>query len=473
MSNHDKYHDAAEALIARLEAAGQRILNADGSLYRYVNGVWLPGAEDHNVVRTAYYQEAMAHKVAWGDKEAALWKTLRAMTLPSGEAIVMDRVPRLVCTNGTLDLTDNDLYEHDPTDYCTRHVAMAFDPDATCPEWESALDRMLEGHDEVDNVKLLLQEFFGVSLFAKSQLPRNLRQAMLLWGPSETGKSSVAGVLSELFPKDRVTAATVREVTGSFGLATLHGALAWIADEALDANGKAAAGLLKRLFNAEPIVINRKYRDQVTASFTGAVLFTANNPLVIDEDSEATYRRLISLRFTRGFTAEDAKKLGKSGRLVPYLRECGEFPGILNWSLAGARRALDRGRYTHVDAVLADREEMHSRSSAAHAFLVDCTEYDPAIHNASWVVGAAMKVYATAFHDDRRSIQAFTKSLADSVRGVHPMVQVGKLVKTQSGRARSLVGLKLNDEGKRWVAQAKDDGLFGSGRAVNVNERAL
>lgn len=59
----------------------------------------------------------------------------------------------LNCKNGTIDLSTGRLKPHDKEDYITKAVSVNYDPDATCPQWEKFLDRIMDNN--VDLIRFL------------------------------------------------------------------------------------------------------------------------------------------------------------------------------------------------------------------------------------------------------------------------------------------------------------------------------
>ena len=311
-------------------------------------------------------------------------------------------------------------------------------------------------------------------MIGKKHLPRDLRKAVFLFGPSGTGKSSVADVLAELFPRDKIANATVRETSGRFGQANLLGMLAWIADEAVDGKHSASASLLKRIFDGQPLTIDQKYMPSVKAAFEGAVVFTANHALVVDEESDAVFRRVLPIEFTRRFSAKEAKEqLGKTGRLVPFLKERGEFPGILNWALKAARGAIDRGDYVDVESVRRVHKTWNSDRSPAADFLEQATEYDPKVYNSARVIAVAAHNYARRQHGARGSKTDAQRTVADAVKSVHPLVRTGKRVYMGGRQSYAYAGLKLNEFGLSVVKQAQEEGDFDLGEKLELNKGSM
>lgn len=472
-----KANDLAGAVDSWLEVqseAGQPVTYAEGTLYMYRNGYWMTGIDKAETPLRRLADVLRASDISYAKEPAAVWRevSLRLMS-PTGKPIKMDERPALVCTNGTLMLEDRTLVPHSPETYFRRHVNLEYNPKARCPEWLAALDRMMSDwpKHEAEEVKKLLQEYFGVAIVGKRMLPRSLKQALFLYGPPRTGKTSIADVLRAMYPEDLVSSLTATEVSQQFGKYELTKALAWIADEAVNSKSKIDSGDLKRLFDGDLISTPLKYRDPIPFRFDGPVLWTANNPIATDEDSDALYVRILAIEFTRVFSEDDAiEQLNNHKRLVDYITAIGELPGVLNWALDGYDRAAKQMKYTDASRVRDLRKAWLEHSSPVADFLYKATEYDGKTVNFSSVLSAIVSSFALRHHGAKVSRTKAARGLEQMMRTVHPQVNVKK---TGGKNGQTYSGVKLNDYGLELLQQAKEDGMFDVNEKPKVNEKKL
>jgi len=97
----------------------------------------------------------------------------------------------LNCVNGTLDLSTGKLRPHNSADRITQITKVAFDPEATCPQWEQTLSLIFDG--DVELVRYI-QQLLGYSLSGATGehiLP-------IAYGNGCNGKSTVWNTVSEL-----------------------------------------------------------------------------------------------------------------------------------------------------------------------------------------------------------------------------------------------------------------------------------
>lgn len=476
-NNADKLNDAAQVFLTTMEERGTPVKTLDGVLHYYKDGYWSTGLEKQRYYGPVLLKKAAdASGVAWGEKQKPLWETVRAMATPE-EEITTDKDRLLACKNGMLDPISGEMYEHSPDYYCTRFVDVTHQSKAKCPEWEAALDRMLEDKDEAtrQEIAAVIQEWFGLGIVGRHpSLPRSLRRALMLAGASGTGKSSVASVFAEFFGTTRVCVSSVEEINTKFGAAQLLGTLAWIANEAIDSRGKTSVARLKKILNNEPITVEPKYLGAFPFVFTGPAMYTTNTLLKANEDSDAIFKRILAMTFNRVFTSKDEKStLGKYGSLVNKLKGIDEMPGVLNWSLRGYERALEQGDFTPCKEITDLRTESMRQSSPTFDFLFQCTEYKKGVVNTSRVISVAASQYARDEHGIAESKSAARRSVADMIKSMHPLVQTGEKATLAGKQSTIYAGLQLNERGLRVVEAAKERGGFDPGERVPVNERRV
>jgi hypothetical protein len=111
--------------------------------------------------------------------------TWEGLCLPPSD---FDTHPWLLnCTNGTLDLTTGKLRPHAPTDFLTKCLPMAYDPEAHCHTWMQFLEKVLANNAEL---LVFVQKALGYSLTGSTRE----QCFFLLHGPTKTGKSTFLGI---------------------------------------------------------------------------------------------------------------------------------------------------------------------------------------------------------------------------------------------------------------------------------------
>jgi P4 family phage/plasmid primase-like protien len=235
----------------------------------------------------------------------------------------------LCLANGVLDLRDSahpklEPHPKDPdkpwVPRFTISVPLTYDPAETCPEWIKFLAQVLKDVNE----RKMVQQVFGLALVRDTSWKR----AVAFLGPPDSGKSTTQAVLRELLGgKPNVTSKTLQQLTGEdrFAAIALVDAFANIY---ADIPSKATdVGYFKALIGAVDFIdVQAKYGHAFSTLPRVIHLYSANRlPKVRDAD-EAFYSRWWVLFFPHRF---------QRGNKPYWERFLPEFPGILNWAIAG------------------------------------------------------------------------------------------------------------------------------------------
>ena len=197
-----------------------------------------------------------------------------------------------------------------------------------------------------------MQEWAGAALAVES-LSREERKALLLTGPSRTGKTEVSRVFRHMLGEP-IAAPSIADLSShdnKFGLETLYGAAAWIRDDAINEGDKLDPQRFKTIVTGEPIDIQRKGRGNARGvKFAIPVLLTTNSLPKARDVSDAIFNRSLVLDMNNVVTEAEAHEVRRE-KGVPAGETIGshivkaEAPGVLNWALAGLQRLMARGQY--------------------------------------------------------------------------------------------------------------------------------
>lgn len=234
--------------------------------------------------------------------------------------------------NGVLNLRKSTLRPHQAEDCIQTIIPWDFDPTARCPLWLSCIDFWFGLDGEKAKKSDLLQEFFGYLLFPHARY----KQALLLVGKGDTGKSKVLETMIELVGEKNTTEVTVDRMDDPRELAQIAGkllnAVGDMSRDAIVADG----GFKKLVSSGDRISINPKYRDPQFIEPIAKHVFATNSMPAIEDESDATYRRLLILKFNRPIPVEMQDEA-----LMAKLRA--EMLGIVAWAAHGAARLAANG----------------------------------------------------------------------------------------------------------------------------------
>lgn len=463
---------------------GRQYLCVDGVDYYYENGLWRIGTEkDQSRTEVSLAAIARQRDAEYASNMNALWKTLRTR-YGNVQDVAFDTRPMLVCNNGTVDLHTSEIHPHSPDHYCTRAVDIDFDPDAKCEEWEAMLERVFQGYSDEERKQHieLVQEFFGLSVVGdhRVQAMRELRRALLIYGVAGSGKSAVAETLKTLMGGDKhIVSANLDTLGKEFGMEAFLSARAYISDDGIDKNTVADTKTLKKLVTGESMSVNRKLKSHVEFRFNGPVVFTSNELPDFTDQTSGVYSRIITIETRHVFTAADKKKLGKVQNVQTYLKNKKQFPGILNWALAGYDRILERventGRGYVVPRSASDMEtKMRETNDPVFDFLRNECEFDPKVYTSASVVNWAASLFSADVHYKRLARKAAAHQIRRRVQEVYPDVEIER-VWDGASQPTAYLGLRLKDAAANRLKKASetDPNAMAAYKSVNLRRSSI
>lgn len=374
-----------------------------------------------------------------------------------------DQHGKIPTRSGLVDLATGEVEAPRPEHLCSWRIEADYDPAATCPLWlqmvsDTFADRGPEGAAEIVGT---LQEILGAALIDIK--PRALSKALCLVGGSNCGKSGVLEVLSGLFGGSAITAG-LESLEGAHGLMPFMRRVPWVLHEAFDQRKWHFSSTVKAIITAEPVAINIKNGPMISQRIRSPIFWGTNHPPQFREATRAIVNRLIVIECRREFpegeyigVAREARRRGldRPSTLVTQV----ERSGLLNWAIAGLRRALERGAI-HVSAEIREAaDEIHRDSNLAAGFIEECVEFDPDRRVAVPDFCAAFAVWWLENKGEDRSIPSndaigrAVHALADRRIASHPK-------ETKDKTRRYLCGIILNDQGEAFWKRAGEASVF-------------
>lgn len=358
----DKQHLAnavADGVIEAVRQSGQDLLLTEGEVWLYADGIWhvMTPADQQWLLTLIQRGFETLGEPAKNANLSAAWKRLcehpalfqREVEWASGSVIV--------CQNGVLEVEGRAFHPHGPQWYAQRKIGVVYQPEAMAPKFAQLLDRMFSDRPaaERDGFKQVVQSWAGAAL-ATSHLSREERKALILVGPSRTGKTELSRII-RLLIGDPIATPSVSEVSERFGLSSLYGAAAWIRDDAINEGDDLDPQRFKTIVTGEPIDIERKHKPAVPGvELQLPVLLTTNALPRARDKSDAIFNRSLVLEMTNIISEDEAHTL-RAASGAPRGQSIGQFimseegPGVLNWALAGLAALLKRGSYDLPESV--------------------------------------------------------------------------------------------------------------------------
>jgi len=201
--------------------------------------------------------------------------------------------------NGLLQLDSGIFLPSSPEYFLTYTLNCVYPENAgPCPNF----DRYL--YDVSGGDKLLIDriwEFLGYCLTQDV----NAKSIFVLQGVSGSGKSVLANLLSAFYPRDVQTALDAHDMGEKFAVGECENKLLCISsDMPAEALGNKAVGNLKKLTGRDTVSSDVKYERRKDFIFTGKILLVTNNPLLLKQDDQAFWNRLVAIPFRHSIPRE-------------------------------------------------------------------------------------------------------------------------------------------------------------------------
>ncbi len=219
---------------------------------------------------------------------------------------------------------------HDPDIRLTNRLPVAYNPDASCPNFLAALTEMLPS----EQTRQLISEEWGYAL-----IPGNPYKRAFFWiGAKNTGKSALLEILKGVVGISNISAVSLHEFSEQrFAKADLYGKLLNIHAD-LSPRSLKDVGVFKQLLGRDIIRGEKKFLPAFEFVNNTKMYFSANEMPPVPDD-EAFFERFIPTEFDNVIPPESRN---------PHFAEeivATEGPGILNWMISGAIRLFARGRF--------------------------------------------------------------------------------------------------------------------------------
>lgn len=244
------------------------------------------------------------------------------------------------CMNGELVFRKSGIQfrDHVPANRLTCRLAAEYDPEAECPEWDAALERIFKGYDDKSEVIRHLHEVLGYII----QTTRKLAAWVLFYGSGSNGKTFIMEVLQALMGPTGTINCSLGDFSGpgksNHIEANLVGKMLLVDDD-FKKGVMLPDDILKKLSEAKTMTANPKFGAQFNfVSRITPVVLSNHLPKTTDNSYGLTRRALV---FHFKNTITDAEK---DVELAERIRK-NELPGILNRLIEGWERLMARGRF--------------------------------------------------------------------------------------------------------------------------------
>lgn len=259
------------------------------------------------------------------------------------------REPMLNLKNGMLDLRTGKLVPHDPKYLSSSQLAISWDAEAECPVYQDWLFRAVG--EQMDALEEAVSQMLDQSCTPT--------KAVLLFGPSRSGKSTFLDLVKAVAGKDNTSAVTLHQLgKDRFAAANVYRKTLNVASD-ISAADVEDLSVFKMMTGMDLVHADRKYGQQFSFTNRALFAFSCNTVPRVSEGSRAYIARIVPIEFPKTFEGDEDTKLAAKLQA--------ELPGILvRWAEAWKRRA-DRGGFLKVDAAVAVKFASDSDKVASFA----------------------------------------------------------------------------------------------------------
>jgi len=363
----------AMSTLADRFACGEHLLFHAGQFYEYGETHWSPMAEE--LVRKAVLDqiedlEKQADLRVSLIGEAVSYLRIKCVTTTDPFGEVSQLRPIVNCQNGEVWLEAGGrvrLRKHRPNSGQLHCLPVVYDPDATCPEYDAALERIFSKAKHSDSLIRHWHELVGYIV----QPARNRPVILVLLGEGGNGKTKLAETIMQLLGRDLIYSGRLEEIDSNrFAIGALRGKLLFLDDD-LRARIRLPDGVLKRLSEQKTVTGEEKFKQPVTFTLRALPMILCNNIPLLQDISHGMKRRLQVIPFDKTFDGAD-NDITLFDRIT-----ANELPGVLNRALEGWKRLQERGHFKIPPDVQATTEKWIGEANPFTAFIEEAIERDP------------------------------------------------------------------------------------------------
>jgi len=241
----------------------------------------------------------------------------------------------LACRNGVVDLKTGKFREAIAEDWLLKTNWVEYNHDVQCLRWLRFLDEIFKGNQKVIDY---IQRVVGYTLTGEI----GEQCLFMLYGSGANGKSVFLNTLSQLMGEyGQSTPSSTLKDMGSFGNASPEIArlvnVRFVKSVEMKEQSRFNVERIKYLTGGDRIVARGLYKEFIEFEPTHKIWLAVNHKPIIDEDSEAIWRRIHLIPFNIHFIEPEKAHKGdlvQDRGLPKVLKE--ELSGILNWAIQGS-----------------------------------------------------------------------------------------------------------------------------------------
>ena len=302
------------------------------------------------------------------ERQMRLDAMIKSAESEHGIAITLDELDAkkwlLNVNNGTIDLRDGSLKEHDRKDLITELLPISYDPAARSTEWDEFLSRIFNGDDDLIGY---VQRALGYSITGDQS-----EQAFFFcYGSGFNGKSTLLNACRQLlgnyslqvsptaFMVDKNKRGGPDEAISSLRNKRL------VCSTELEDGQRLSVSLVKRMTGGEPLWCERKFEHGFEFTPTHKLWLSGNHAPIITDTTNSIWNRLKKIPFTVSIPEAERKK-----GFAEYLaKEHGK--AIITWLVKGCVDWYKTGSLKEPDVVKQAVAEYRNEQDILHDYLAE------------------------------------------------------------------------------------------------------
>jgi len=269
-----------------------------------------------------------------------------------------DKNPYIInCKNGLLDIENWTFIPHTPEYLSLRQINTEFNPDAVPRRFIQFLNEVLNTEEDF----ITITQFSGYTLLGDNRYEKIL----ILFGRGKNGKSTFLNTLIAFLGEENALTRPLQEIIESrFAKADLYGRMVNISDD-IPWKAFTSTGTLKMLSSRTLVTAEKKFKNSFQFENRAKFIFAGNVLPRAHDGTEAFYRRLLILVFSKTIPPEK-----RDPHLLEKLTTPEELSGILNWALIGLSSLINRNGFMF-DKSPDEIEELYEKLSNPVAMFVE------------------------------------------------------------------------------------------------------
>ncbi len=392
------------------------IYSEEGKFFRYIDGYYQWITENALVELITKNYGCLKNNVI-----NLIIRFLKAKSEVRADSLNNDNFLNL--ENGLFDLSTYRLKPHSPAVLSTIRINVTYDPHASCPLWEEAVDTIVINQEYIG----IIQEFFGLCMTRETY-----DKALFLIGEGNNGKSTLLDVLKGILGNDNTCEVQLEQLEKSHYVAQLHNKILNLASE-IGARGTVCDEMFKKIVAHDYVMGDHKFGHPFSFRPACKLIFATNNMPRTDDKSRAFYRRLLIVPLTKEFTDLDDKH-------KYYRTLLTERNGIFNWMVEGLKRLKDRGRFAVGKNMIETVENYRIENNPILSFVNENCVLDPSVSVSKRDIYEAYKVFCDDSGFRPVNIRKFGKELKRHLRS--SVVDEHN----QAGNSRVWGGIRLKEQ---------------------------